>query len=85
MPNIVRRLSHSESQRGFLIGELVGSTPPTVLTPFWVFALITYVRPVVRARRTPTAAVICWAAGAAFTLTASLMALFFSAGSRAGC
>jgi len=54
---------------GFLIGELVGSTVPTVLTPFWVFALFAYLAPA-GSRRILVAAMTCCLVGAGFTLAA---------------
>jgi hypothetical protein len=54
---------------GFLIGELVGSTLPTVLTPFWVFALFAYLAPA-GSRRLLVAAMTCCLLGAGFTLAA---------------
>lgn len=54
---------------GFLIGELVGSTLPTVLTPFWVFALFAYLVPA-GSRRLLTAAMTCCLLGAGFVLAA---------------
>lgn len=55
---------------GFLIGELVGSALPTVLTPFWVFALFAYLSPVVRGRRMLIAAVLSTVIGSGFALAA---------------
>jgi hypothetical protein len=57
------------ASRNFLIGELVGSTLPTVLTPFWVFALFAYLAPT-GARRLLTTAMTCCLIGAGFTLAA---------------
>ena len=54
---------------GFLIGELVGSTLPTVLTPFWVIALYAYLA-TSGSRRILTAAMTCCLIGAGFTLAA---------------
>jgi hypothetical protein len=55
---------------GYLLGQLAGSVLPTVLTPFWVFALFAYAAPRIRARRTLAAAVTAWVVGAGFTLAA---------------
>jgi hypothetical protein len=55
---------------GYVAGQLVGSVLPTVLTPLWVLALLAYTAPLLRARRTLSAAVICWVVGAGFTLAA---------------
>jgi hypothetical protein len=54
---------------GFMIGELVGSTLPTVLTPFWVFALFAYLAPT-GSRRILAAATTCCVIGGGFTLAA---------------
>jgi hypothetical protein len=55
---------------GYLLGQLVGTITPTVLTPFWAFALLAYLTPLVRARRILAAAVISWVVGAGFALAA---------------
>lgn len=54
----------------YLLGQLVGSVLPTVLTPFWVFALAVYLAPRIRARRMLTAAMVAFVLGAGFALAA---------------
>lgn len=54
---------------GFVIGEVVGGTLPTLLTPIWVFALFAYLAPTAP-RRTLTAALTCTVIGVGITLPA---------------
>lgn len=54
----------------YLLGQLTGSVLPTVLTPFWAFALFAYAAPRIRARRTLTTAIAAWVIGAGFALAA---------------
>ncbi len=54
----------------YLIGQLAGSVLPTVLTPFWVFALVFFLAPRIRAHRMLTAATVAWVLGAGFALAA---------------
>jgi hypothetical protein len=53
----------------FVVGELVGSVVPVLLTPFGVFALFAYLLPFGR-RRLLTAGLVCTVLGAGITLTA---------------
>jgi hypothetical protein len=53
----------------FVVGELVGSVVPVLLTPFGVFALFAYLLPYGR-RRLLTAGLVCTVVGAGITLAA---------------